>query len=548
MKRIVFFWIEKYQEIDFMNHEGKFLFENFGVNLSSEFHFEYDWNDSKKELSISKKINENLVVYSDKIYDIKVVVGKNGTGKTTLLNLIGNLSSGKEKYDDLTYAVVWEEEGAMWCYGNNCKCSGDASFKESLSPFTTIMYSSDFSKYHENQAHIENFFDLRTNTLLREKGNDSVVQYFLAEEDRLIDFLVDFSKIKNARNESILWSVLNVPARIIFTFLDDAVLREVSNIVDKTKKDGKSGVSGYAWSFLRKKCTSSFFDEMLFLALLNQVKSGEIVESFFESIQNYMEEKYPEIFRDIKGWVEKINVRKMPIVPGGKETYVAMLNLENDYDMVKEFRDMLRKINSNVLFMPMSLGRPMSTGEKEYISFFSRLLPILKRMRKQKKTFDSLLILDEVDRGLHPEWQRIWFTKFLECLDAISAHYDVKLNIQLLMATHSPFMLSDFADDNVLKLDRMQDESGFKANVKCDYSPTKCFGGNIYDIMKDGFFLESSIGGFVENQITKMINDVKKCKEENRPLSIDYSFVNRIGNPILKSLLLQKIKSAERNK
>ena len=548
MKRIVFFWIEKYQEIDFMNHEGKFLFENFGVNLSSKFHFEYDWNDSKKELAISKKINENLVVYSDKIYDIKIVVGKNGTGKTTLLNLIGDISSGKEMYDDLTYAVVWEEEGSMWCYGNNCKCSGDALFKESLSPFTTIMYSSDFSKYHENQAHIENFFDLRTNTLLREKGNDSVERYFLAEEDRLIDFLVDFSKIKNARNESILWSVLNVPARVIFSF-SGVAHREIQDIIDQTNNDSEDEVRGIAWSFLGSKCAFSFFDEMLFMALLDLKRKGIIIKkSVFDSIQNYMEENHPTIFNDIKRWVEKINVRKMSLTPGGRETYVAMLNLDNDYDMVKEFRDMLRKINPNVLFMPMSLGQPMSAGEKEYISFFSRLLPILKRMRKQKKNFDCLLILDEVDRSLHPEWQRLWFTKFLESIDAISVNYDVKLNIQLLMATHSPFMLSDFVDDNVLKLDRIQDESGFKANVKCDYSPTKCFGGNIYDIMKEGFFLDSSIGGFVENQITKMINDVKKSKEENRALSIDYSFVNRIGNPILKSLLLQKIKSAERNK
>lgn len=548
MKRLVFFWIEKYQEIDFMNHEGKFLFENFGVNLSSKYHFEYDWNDSKKELSISKKINENLIAYSDEIYDIKVVVGENGTGKTTLLNLIGNISSGKEKYDDLTYAVVWEEDGSMWCYGNNCKCTGGVSFKESFSPFTTIVYSSDFSKYHEKQAHVENFFDLRTSTLLRQKDNDSIVQYFLAEEDRIIDFLIDFSKVKNVEDESILWRILNVPPRIIFSFSEDAVQGEVRDISDKTNKDDESGIRGNVWSILRNKCAFSFFDEMLFLALLNQVKGGEIVkEDVFESIQDYMKKKHPEIFGDIKRWVEKNNIVKMPIVPGGRETYVAMLNLENDYDMVKEFRDMLRRINSNVLFMPMSLGQPMSFGEKEYMCFFSRLLPILKNLQNKDSSF--LLILDEVDRGLHPEWQRLWFTRFIESLDAISDAYGIKINMQLFMATHSPFILSDFADESILKLKRRKEKSGFFSNVKCDYNPTKCFGGNIYDIMKDGFFLGSSIGGFVENKITKMINEINECKAENHQFSENYeSFVNRIGNPILKSLLLQKIKSAEKNK
>lgn len=158
-----------------------------------------------------------------------------------------------------------------------------------------------------------------------------------------------------------------------------------------------------------------------------------------------------------------------------------------------------------------------------------------------------MLILDEVDRGLHPEWQRLWFTKFLECLDAISVHYDIELNIQLLMATHSPFMLSDFAEENVLKLVRKPDKSGFKPNVECDYSPTKCFGGNIYDIMKDGFFLDSSIGGFVEKGIDKIIHEIKRCKDEKRFLSEEYVLlINKIGNPILKSLLLQKTRSVVR--
>ena len=541
MKRLVFFWVEKFQEIDFMNHEGKYLFEDFGVDLSSKYHFIYDWKGSEKKLFITKKTNDNPYTYSDKIYDLKVFVGKNGVGKTSFLNLIGNILSAKETYKNLTYAVAWEEGESLWCYGNNCECCGDVQPKDFLSVFTTIAYSSDFSKYHESQLNDKNFFDLRTNTLLRKKGNDSIIQYFLAEEDRLIDFLIDFSKIKNANNESLLWKVLNVPARIIFSFSEDAVLREVRNIVDKTKRDGKSGVSGYVWSFLRKNSTSSFFDEMLFLALLNQVKRGEIVESIFDSIRNYMKKKYPEIFRDIERWVKKNNIVKMPIVPGGEETYVAMLNLENDYDMVKEFRDMLRKINPNVLFMPMSLGQPMSTGEKEYMCFFSRFLPILKNLKN--KDPNLLLILDEVDRGLHPEWQRLWFTRFIESLDAISDTYGIKINMQLFMSTHSPFMLSDFTDESIVKLERIQEESGFFSNVKCNHNPTKCFGGNIYDIMKDGFFLECSIGGFVENEITKMINEVKECKKENCLLSGNYeSFINRIGNPILKALLLQKIR------
>lgn len=548
MKRIVFFWVEKFQEIDFMNHENQFLFENFGVDLSSKYHFEYKWNPVERVLyDLNEHLNTDLIKYSKKIHDLKVLVGNNGTGKTTLLKLIGNIVSGNNPDMIPTYVIVWEEEGKFFYYAKGCGCLCAYGRSEKLPFLKTVIYSSDFSRYHDESVEANNFINIRKNYLMRRLDNDSINQYCLEEENVLIDFLIDFSRIKCSDGESFLWKMINVPPRLIFTFADDAVEKKVNHLVANGTIKGcfldREGMR------IIEKSRYSFFSKMLFVAWLDLWEQGEAQkktssEEIIEDFDLYMREKYPDVFEKVNSFVQSFPVGYVSFFENGPKIPIAMFNLENDYDRVCEFRDGLRRINPHFLFMSATIDYPLSAGEYEYMQFFSRFLSVLK---KEKEMSNFLLILDEVDRGLHPEWQRLWFTKFLECLDAISVHYDIELNIQLLMATHSPFMLSDFADENVLKLVRKPDESGFKPNVKCDDSSTKCFGGNIYDIMKDGFFLESSIGGFVEKQINKIIIEVKKCKKENRNLSKEYVLlINKIGNPILKSLLLQKIRCVVR--
>lgn len=546
MKRLVFFWIEKYKEIDFMNHEGKFLFEDFGVDLSSKYHFEYKWNSKNRELyDLNVSVNTELIKYSDKIHDLKVIVGKNGTGKTTLLKLIGNIVSGNNPDMIPSYVIVWEEEDKFFYYARGCDCLCSYERSKKLPFLKTVVYSSDFSRYHDEPVKTKDFINIRKNYLMRELNNDSINQYCLEEENVLIDFFIDFSKIKDDKGDSLLWKMINIPPRLIFTFADDVVEKKVDQLVAKGMITGRF----FDRESLRiiEKSRYSFFDKMLFVAWLglcekNGCGNGDVSEEIVKNFDLYMQKNYREVVNLIKELERKAHLGKVSFCKGGPEVFVAIYSLKNEYDEVRYFRDRIREVNPYFLFMPVTIDFPMSAGEYEYMQFFSRFWNVIKKKDNQMNNSDFLLILDEVDRGLHPEWQRIWFARFLESLDVISDAYGIKINMQLFMATHSPFVLSDFADESILKLNR-REESGFFSNVKCDYNPTKCFGGNIYDIMKDGFFLESSIGGFVENKITKMIKDVQKCKEEKRPLSMDYSFVNRIGNPILKSLLLQKIRA-----
>lgn len=81
-------------------------------------------------------------------------------------------------------------------------------------------------------------------------------------------------------------------------------------------------------------------------------------------------------------------------------------------------------------------------------------------------------------------------------------------SINIIIVTHSPFLLSDIPETNILFLG---DEEQ-KANQKT-------FGANIYDLLKSGFFMESAIGAFAEQKLNDLMNvyynkDTEKQEKE----------------------------------
>lgn len=66
---------------------------NIGINFSSNFAIQYDPKNhklqiNKKEINDEKKINET-VLYGSNISNLKLLVGRNGTGKSTILEILG---------------------------------------------------------------------------------------------------------------------------------------------------------------------------------------------------------------------------------------------------------------------------------------------------------------------------------------------------------------------------------------------------------------------------------------------------------------------------
>lgn len=137
----------------------------------------------------------------------------------------------------------------------------------------------------------------------------------------------------------------------------------------------------------------------------------------------------------------------------------------------------------------------MSSGEYALFNLFGRLYSIIEKVREDEGV---LLLLDEVDLGLHPEWQRRWISVALPIIQEI---FKGK-HIQIIMTTHSPIMLSDIYQEDVIRLNNDNEKGNFYKNHEKE---NKTFGQNINDIYLDSFFLESMRGEYAKEQIQKTI-------------------------------------------
>lgn len=122
--------------------------------------------------------------------------------------------------------------------------------------------------------------------------------------------------------------------------------------------------------------------------------------------------------------------------------------------------------------------RGLSSGELALLKTFSNLysakIALQRRNSSGEKVVNFLLLLDEVDLGLHPRWQRKWISTALPIIEKIfeSNH------LQIIITTHSPIFLSDIYEENIIFL---PEESG---THNC-----RTFGQNIYSLFKNAFFL-----------------------------------------------------------
>lgn len=108
---------------------------------------------------------------------------------------------------------------------------------------------------------------------------------------------------------------------------------------------------------------------------------------------------------------------------------------------------------------------------------------------------------------MHPELAR----QFLSRLYRIMEKHSDSGTVQVIISTHSPFMLSDVLPQEITRLD-IDRESG-NAIVK-NGSKKEYFGANIYTILADGFFLDYTIGEYSRNFLQDTYLKLIACRKQ----------------------------------
>ena len=144
-----------------------------------------------------------------------------------------------------------------------------------------------------------------------------------------------------------------------------------------------------------------------------------------------------------------------------------------------------------------------------------------------------IYLLDEPDTYMHPELCRIFLSK----LNGIMEERKGQTDLQVIISTHSPLMLSDMLPWQITRLD-------VDANGYCMINNgmgQECFGANIHSILADGFFLQYTIGEYARNYLqneidwlTGLKNGVERKEADNIRMEELKSVVPHIGDVIIR--------------
>ena len=107
------------------------------------------------------------------------------------------------------------------------------------------------------------------------------------------------------------------------------------------------------------------------------------------------------------------------------------------------------------------------------------------------------VIFDEIELYFHPDLQRRFLSLIISALRNI--HLDHIEGVNLLLVTHSPFVLSDIPRSNVLVLSDRETMNG------------ETFCANIHEMLGQSFFMEYTMGQIAEEEVEKIFgcyNDV----------------------------------------
>ncbi len=154
--------------------------------------------------------------------------------------------------------------------------------------------------------------------------------------------------------------------------------------------------------------------------------------------------------------------------------------------------------------------RGMSSGEKQMLQSASYLLYHIKnieniRMDNYRNPYHHInIVMDEAELYFHPEYQRKLISNMIDLIAACHINSSKIRSVNLIIATHSPFVLSDIPKNRILYL-----ENGGKIN-----RDPQTFAANFHELLYNQFFIENTMGEVGMKAIQKIIDIYEKvCRK-----------------------------------
>ena len=173
----------------------------------------------------------------------------------------------------------------------------------------------------------------------------------------------------------------------------------------------------------------------------------------------------------------------------------------------------------------------LSSGELQMLNSISTYLYHLRNLNYHVGKPDLIeysyvnLILEEVELYFHPDYQRQYIYQMLRQIEQVRLNNIKAINI--ILVTHSPFVLTDIPKNNVLFLQKGKPVHVMQENT---------FGSNIHSLLQNGFFLEGTpMGEFAKEKINKMFERLHNGEFGDKL----FEEIRLVSEPLLKTQLYQ---------
>lgn len=586
--QILFFWLR-----------DNGCFNNQGFNFSSEFRFKFDAKQLFIEENPGHISNfYNLSDKDPKINSVTAIVGENGAGKTFLLNnLRVAITSGYSNYiSDNDFLIAYELNDQYFIFsGSPFKIVGSEKFvRASKSKFLSdknklkvIFYSSAFTSAPESSEEIEGSINLSTNFLVYNSAKqqfenhhsenlpNQIHYYQINEFEKQVAFLADnptfltdlnykCKYIEMALHENKLndfdQAILKKIPTPISTFLSE-MLKYVE-IQDRNARD----LDNFRWSLIK----SYWF---LFLRYLNSFQNFLPADPKLPSLdcpnispvdflKRYMVAAINAIFPNTvtlpnnsivnsgfaKDVIEKIEALTQlldaikNLEPKSYGTRAVLFPIESDISFLSNIYKLYSKsIPLTGFYATFKFGPPMSSGMQSYLTIHSRFFDVVAKLKKFKKNDmpeNLIILMDEGELYFHPQWQQKYLFNLINFYKKLFSDKVASVkNIQVILATNTPLVLTDILRDDTIFLSRGE-------VVKCDFSQP--FGASLNDLFSDSFFIDNGlVGDFAKNKIDEILLFLNSDQKDFQKREYFKKLIFCIGNDFAREYLLKKIASKE---
>ncbi|MGG1515462.1 AAA family ATPase [Paenibacillus oryzisoli] len=587
---LIYLWVGKFRNI----HE-------LGFNFSSKYDVSFDINteNGTRELKISPKKVFSLFE-EEKINNVTAIIGRNGSGKTNILDLLGMRMNDRKMLSEVKYFLLYHiSEDTFAIEGSEFSLIKDNilnipiennQFSIVSDPYSMYLEKSDsgfefksflqLSEDRIKRIHYYNFrntfkedFERWGNKISNEHTvffsrlnlNPNSIGYY-AKYNLITYFNRSTFKEKSKHlfnlNDNVFISVYN---NISYSMdLDEKLALKISfkdnfrDLIQRSGKPNKKSIDNktkFIMNFIEDYIQYSFSsikdiaaEEIIKLKNeINEITNENTTPkdyfyAVYEVVSGYLNKhinldlsdmkKYSDTFYKLVYYFEQLSMSYFK----GKNVQIPIGTNENS--VVKEFLQFIDQNHfssdseMNYLNNSVSLTvEPMSSGEEAFINLFASLFFGL-RLNRYSKKYNAIILLDEPDNFMHPEWSRIMLSEIFNFLNQIELGYK---KYQIIITTHSPFIISDLLKSNVIALEK--DINKGYCKIANFVTADQTFANNIHTLLSEEFFMSSTIGEFAKERINHVITVLKSQNNDSLELAKCKLVIDNIGEPLLKEKL-----------